>query len=789
MRVPIAWLRAYVDLPESARAIADRLATIGFPVDTIEQRPPISGVVAGRVVALEKHPNADRLQVGTIDVGAAAPLTVATAATNVAVGQTIAVATIGAKLPKLTIEPRKMRGIDSQGMMISADELALPADWFEDGIMQFDDDLAPGTDIVAHFGLNDAVLAVDVTTNRPDALSIIGLARELAASLGTALRAPSLDNPATQPDPSDSAPRVTVESSDCTRFVAQRFTGIVVGTAPTWLRVRLALAGQRPINSIVDVSNYVMLETGQPLHFYDDARIVNHHLIVRDARPGEKLVTLDDLEHELSTKALVIADERGALGLAGLKGGKSSEIDPSTTSLVLESANFSGPRIRRMSADLGFRTDASSRHEKNLAPALTDAGAARAAQLLVALGATAYFPHAFGAPLAPADPIRFALRDVKRLLGLELDAPTIAGHLAALGCTTAPAGDGALDVTPPAWRGDLVASIDLVEEVARMAGYDSVEAQAPPVFAHEISSREFRLERTVARTLVGLGYDEILTHSMHGGGEFDRMRRAGIEPSLKPVEIKNPLSEDQRYLRHAMGPGLSGYFARTGQPARVFEVGHVFGYDERGHVAEEAVLTFGFTVAEGNEPTWSDRNLLRLKGDAIELIRSTTGRTPTIVRDTRNGMHPGKTAVLLLEGHEVAVFGRVDPRLEKAFDLPFPEYIAHVYLDTLPDYVTPHYRPPSRFPSTYRDLALVVALDVDADRIAAVAREGIGQLATDARVFDEYRGPQVGEDRKSLALRLTMQRNDATITDAEADAAVARALEALHEQLDATIRA
>ncbi|HEY5349046.1 MAG TPA: phenylalanine--tRNA ligase subunit beta, partial [Candidatus Lustribacter sp.] len=665
MRVPIAWLRAYVDLPRNAQAIADRFAAIGFPVDAIEERPQLSGVVIGRVLALERHPNADRLHVGTVDVGAPAPLTIATAATNVTAGQTIAVATIGAKLPHLTIEPRKMRGIDSQGMMISAEELALPADWFEDGIMQFDAALAPGTDVVAHFGLNDAVLDVGVTTNRPDALSMIGLARELAASLAVALHAPTFDNPGAHPDAHPI--EVSLESPDCTRFVTQRFTDVGTRVAPAWMRVRLALAGQRPIDAIVDVSNYVMLETGQPLHFYDEARIAGGRLIVRDAAPGEKLITLDGVEHELSARALVVADARGALGLAGLKGGKSSEISPSTAALVLESANFNGARVRRMSADLGLRTEASTRHEKNLAPALTDAGAARAAQLLVALGAIAYVPQVAGAPLVARAPIRFPLRDVERSLGFGVDAAAAARYLTALGCTTIAVGDDALDVTPPPWRRDLNVPIDLVEEVARMAGYDNVVAEAPPVFAHEISSREFALERKVARTLTGLGYDEILTYSLHGATEFEKMRAAGIELDVRPIEVRNPLSEDQRYLRFGMLPGHCEYFARAAHPARVFEIGHVFSRGGNDSVTEEAVLTFGFTAATGDQPPWSDPNFLALKGDVIALMRVVTGRTPATERDARKGWHPGKTALLLIDGREVAVFGRIDPRVEASF--------------------------------------------------------------------------------------------------------------------------
>lgn len=787
MRVPIAWLRDYVDLPGNAQAIADRLAMLGFPVDAIETRPVITGVVAGTIVSLEKHPNADRLQVGSIDVGAGTPLTIATAATNVAAGQRIAVATIGARLPLLTIERRKMRGVESEGMMCSADELALPADWFEDGILQLDADVAPGTDIVEHFRLGDAVLDVDVTSNRPDALSMLGLARELAAALGTPLRAPSDRNPGTAADPAGTAPVVTLDSADCTRFVAQRFDGVRVGVAPTWMRVRLALAGQRPINNLVDVSNFAMLETGQPLHFYDDARLTNHHLIVRDAREGEKLVTLDDVEHELTPQALVVADQAQAQGLAGLKGGKASEVSASTTAIVLESANFAGARIRRMSAKLGFRTEGSTRHEKGLAPALADIGAARAAQLLVAIGANAYAPHAFGAPVAAPEPVPFAVRDVKRLLGFELPNETIAAHLRALGCEVAIVDADRLDVTPPAWRKDIVIGADIVEEIARMAGYDNVVASMPAVYPNDVSSRPYRLERKLACTLAALGYHEISSYALHGPALAAKLRRAGIRPSHASVEVRNPLSEDQRYLRYALGPGLVEYFARVGRPIRVFEIGHAFTTAE-GVVEESALLSFGFTAPATDEPEWTDSSFLRLKSDAIALIRNVTGRFPETTRDVRNAMHPGKTAVLMLDGREIAAIGQIDPRLGHAFDVPMPVYVCNMYLDALPDYATPRYAPPSKFPSTYRDLALVVDLDVDAAAISQTIVKAIGELCTGARVFDEYRGKQVGEGKKSVAVRVTMQLRDATITDAEADLAIARALDALRERTGATIR-
>ena len=344
MLVPIGWLREFVDLPGDAEEIAGRLAMLGFPVEEIVRRPLVTGVVVGTILDVEKHPNADRLLVARVEAGGDRPLTIVTAATNVAAGQTIAVATIGAQLPQLTIAPRKMRGIASEGMMISADELALPADWFEDGILQLDRCRAsPGADAVALLGLDAEVLDVEITSNRVDAMSIVGLARELAASYGKPLRAPSLENPGTAVEPAGEAPSVTIDSPDCTRFVAQRFD-VSIGTAPAWMRVRLALAGQRPINDVVDVSNYVMLETGQPLHFYDASAVCDAHFIVRDGRDGERLVTLDGVERTLSPQALVVADARGALGLAGVMGGLESEVGSATRAILLEAANFNGAR-------------------------------------------------------------------------------------------------------------------------------------------------------------------------------------------------------------------------------------------------------------------------------------------------------------------------------------------------------------------------------------------------------------------------------------------------------------
>ena len=784
MRVPISWLREYVDLPKDAQTIADRLAMLGFPVEEITRRPAITGVIVGKIVTLEKHPNADRLQVGTIDVGGEQLLTIATAATNVTAGQTIPVATIGAKLPSLTIEPRKMRGIDSQGMMISADELALPAEWFEDGIMQLDPGTPLGANVVELFGLNEDVLDVEVTSNRVDAMAVIGLARELAASYGVPLRLPSFENPGTRADPTP--PTVSIESPDCTRFIAQRFDGIAVAPAPAWMRIRLALSGQRPINNLVDISNYVMFETGQPLHFYDEAQIAERRLIVRDAREGEKLVTLDGVDRTLTPQALVIADSNHALGLAGLMGGADSEVRESTNAIVLEAANFNGTRVRRMSALLGLRSEASSRHEKTLAPILTDIGAARAAQLLVALGANAFAPQPFGEKPPVPNAIPLTRRDVQRLLGLDLSVAQIVRHLQLLGCEVATDGE-AMAVVPPAWRRDLTISADLVEEVARMEGYDEIPAVEPSIPAHAISSAQYDLEDRIASTLAGLGYHEIVTYALQGTSILTKVERSGLQPSHRIVNVLNPLTEEQRVLRWALGPGIFEYLAKIDRPYRVFELGHVFSTDE-GVPKEEAALAFGFAAEPIDEPPWHDTHFLRLKGDVEALLRAVAGIEVETARDVRGGYHPGKSAVAMWQGREIAAFGKIDPRLTKAFDVRLPLYVSIIYLDKIPEYQHPIYHPPSRFPSTYRDLAVIVDLDVDAERIREVVRSAIGELCTGVSVFDEYRGPQAGAAKKSIAVRATMQRYDATITDEEADAAIVRAIAALRDDLGGTIR-
>jgi phenylalanyl-tRNA synthetase beta chain len=680
----------------------------------------------------------------------------------------------------LTIAPRKMRGIDSEGMLISAEEIGLRGEWFEDGIMQLEPTIPLGTDVIAHFRLTDPVLDVDVTPNRPDALSIVGLARELAAAFGVALREPPA-GVQYDVDGNDDA-RVTIETVDCKRFVFQRASGLRVRPATAAIRIRLALAGQRPLNNVVDISNFVMLELGQPLHFFDWDRVAGKHLVVRDASDGERFTTLDDQERTLDARAIVICDDDGPTSIAGIMGGKRSEVEAATTEVLIEAATWTGPRIRRASGALKLRTEASSRFEKSLPLALADLGAARAAHLLEQEGGSVMMPHAAGKPAVAPAAVSLRAGEVERLLGFTLTDGEIERALTSLGFAVARSGTDFV-VTPPYWRGDVAIAADLVEEIARVVGYDHVRAEVPPVAPQEIDSAEFDRETDLATTLAGLGYTEAISLSLQPGSVAETWRANGIAVD-DPVPITNPLSEDQRYMRFSIAPALLGFAARDRavRPYRVFELGHVFA-SAQPEPSETVQLT---VLHAGGDPSTSSGAFGRLKSDVLALLRRVTGIDARVERGTFPSLHPGKTAALRSGDAIVGYVGVVDPRLARAYDVSDTTALATLFVDKLPPHATPKYAPPSKFPAVDRDLAVVVALDVLAgDLVDAVRDEPLVRSAT---VFDEYRGPQAGEGKKSLAVRIVLQSDEKTLTDEDADAALARIIGTLRERFGAEPR-
>jgi phenylalanyl-tRNA synthetase beta chain len=778
---------------------------LGFPVETLERRPPLSGVVVGRIETLEPHPNADRLQVCRVDVGSPQRLVIATAATNVAVGQVIPVATVGAQLVRdgqpLVIQPVDMRGVESQGMLCSADELGFDPALFEDGILQLDADLQLGLDVVEYFRLRDDVLEIEITPNRVDAMSMVGIARELGAAFGRDVREPLAFTSvptASSHDATAGDLRVTIDSPDCRRFVAQRFSDVRVGTSPAWIRFRLALAGQRPINNLVDISNFVMLELGQPQHFYDADALAGRRLIVRDARPGETILTLGGEERKLDPRALVIADADKPQCLAGLRGAATSEVSKATSEIVVESANFVGPRIRRMGGALGLRTDASARHERGLTLAMPDVGSARAAELLALQGASAQPPFAVGAEAGERAQIPVDPRGVAALIGVDLLVHEVAHALRALGfeVTSVPATDqfgdefeSTLLVTPPYWRGDVAIFADVAEEVARIVGYDRIESATAPIFGQAISSPEYVHERHVAHAFAAAGYREVLTLSLQPRNVYERFVAAGIAVPHEPVEIQNPLSEDQRFMRFSLLPALLALAAKYGSqaPLRMFEIGHVFERAEPDPF-EVSMTAWMYVASKVDEPAWRDSGFLTFKGEAMELIRAITGCAADAVTANARGIHPGKTAALIVDGKDVATIGAVDPRLLAAYEIDLPVYVGFLRTHDVPGYRVPRYRAPSRFPAVERDLALVVAPEIPARAVEHAIRVAAVEAVTEVHVFDEYRGPQVGDGRKGVAVRVRFQRDDATLTDAEVEKYRTAILASLRERVGAQIR-
>jgi len=789
MRLPLSWLRTYLDLPESAEEIAELLAGLGFPVEAIERRPTISGVLVGRIERLEPHPNADRLQICTIDVGAPTHLTIATGATNVAVGQVVPVATIGAELPEVRIARRTMRGVESEGMLCSATELGLPGEWFEDGILQLEADAPLGADIVAHYGLADPILDVEITANRPDALGIIGLARELAARLERPLRLPISSTPTA----SAGRLRVDLASPDVDRFSLQRLDGLRHGPSPTAIRIRLALAGQRPIDCIVDVTNLVMLEFGQPMHAYDADRIFDEHLVVRDAGDDATIRTLDGAERRLEPTTLVIADERTPVAVAGIIGGATSAVGERTTSILLEAAHFRAARIRRGMATLGLRTEAATRFARNPAPGLVDLAAARALALFQQQGAIATSALLVKTTTQATPVIELPLVAVQRLLGIAVSQERIVDALTRLGCDVRARDNERLLVATPPWRGDVTESADLVEEVARIVGYDQIPTSEGPIMPNGIMSSDFVREQRVADALAAAGFGEVVTLALESESVAQRWSAADCALPGTPIAIANPLTEEHRFLRFSLLPGLLELLERRmptlrEHPLHAFALGNIFWTGTERRVA--LWLSAESRLAGVDRTGWQEPELLAFLGRSEQLLSRLVGLVPNRRRSETAGLHRGKCAAFTWSDAEqpAAFAGAVDARLLAAYQIHETDvYVGLLDLTALPPWHSPTYRPPSRHPVLRRDLALVLDEGIAAGDLLATVR-GADPRVREARLFDEYRGTPLAAGEKSLALHLSLGSDTTTLTDADADAAVAQILQVAQSRLGATLR-
>jgi phenylalanyl-tRNA synthetase beta chain len=781
MRIPLSWLAEFVTWNGPPAALAERLTMTGLKVEAIEEVGQLDRrIVAGRVTAVEPHPEADRVRVCRVEVGRPEPLVAVSGAPGLAPGQLVPVALPGARLSDgREAQAVRIRGVESAGVLCAEAELALGEDASQVLVL---DDAAPGTPLAELPGIADTVLEAEVTPNRGDCLSILGVAREVAAVTGARLRHP-------RPRPRESGVaaarevRVRVEAPElCPRYCARIVRGVGSVPAPLRVRLRLRRAGMRAVNAVVDATNYVMLERGQPLHAFDLERLAERRIVVRRAGPGERLTTLDGVERALEREDLVIADGRGPVALAGVMGGATSEVTPTTRVVLLESAFFAPTSVRRTSRRLALPSQAAYRFERRVDPAMVpealDAVAALIARTAGGRVAPGIVEDAPGMKaLAPA-PIRLRPQRVIALLGARLARGEIARSLRAVGAACRPQRDTLL-VTPPSFRGDLRLEEDLIEEIARVSGYDRIPVALPevPLAAGE-DTPERRLAGRVRQALVAAGLAEMVTLAFTDA-ETNRRLPGFVGRALAPLAVKNPLSSETGELRRSPLAGLVRALrlnlALGATFVAAFELGKGYGLDAHGVHREPravALVLAGAWPARGVERSGPPVDFLDLKG-VLGGLFAALGLDGERVRWRPAGeidaLHPGKAALVELGGATLGVAGALHPTITQSADLPEEVWVAELDFAALAHYVPRRFplRPLPRFPAVIRDLAVVVDEAFRAGDILEEIRALQNPHIELVRLFDCYRGAPVPAGKKSLAYTIAYRAPDRTLTDEE----------------------
>ena len=800
MKIPYAWVREFVDLRLTAEQAAARLVNAGIEVASVTPlAPDLKGVIVGEIDAVERELGKGHGGYPLFLCRVAAGrdhYSVVCGAPNTRVGVRAAFAPPGAVLPGgRRIAAAKIHGVESQGMLCSERELGIGEE-HDAGIVEVAD-ARPGTDLIAALGLDDHVLEVEVTPNRPDCLSVLGIARELAALTGARLRPPPVALKESG-DPAKSLARVRIEAPDlCHRFTARVISGVTVGPSPAWLRARLRAIGLRPISNVVDVTNYVLWELGQPLHAYDGETVAEATIVVRRARADERFTTLDGQERVLDASMLLIADPRRAIGLAGVMGGANTEVTDRTTRVVLESAWFAPASIRRTSRALGLRTDAAYRFERGADVEGLVTASARAAALIaetaggtIARGVVDAYPRK-----RKPQHVRLRMARVKRVLGVAPPPAVARKVLTGLGLPVKARGAD-LEVTVPSFRRDLSMEDDLVEEIIRVWGYDRIPSTLPggaiSLVTHPAALRQ---GQTVRRALAGAGLAEVVTYAFTDPAKAELLRRT-VDP--KPVELMNPLAQDASLLRVSPLEGVLSALAtnlrRQQTDVRVFEVGKTYRWGN-GDTGTTEPRWVAIALAGGrSEPGWAGApepvDVYDAKGLAEHALEALSVRGGTGGAGTLSGFEPDCHGTLVTEsGTILAEFGEVSAALREGFGIGAPVFAAVVSLDTVGAApVAPvRYQPLPRFPAVERDLAFVVGGDqtLTAARIESALREEAGPLLRRLVLFDVFRFP---DGRSSLAWRLLFQAEDRTLTDAEVNAIQERVVRRITETFHITLR-
>ena len=799
MKVPLSWLKQYVDVDLSAQELAHRLTMAGIEVGEVNVIGGWTEVFVGHVKDIRPHPNADRLRLCVVTTGSE-EVEVVCGAPNVAVDQNVCLAKVGARVYNAhteryeTLELAKIRGVESQGMICSAAELGLGGD--HSGILVLPEDAPLGTLLDDYLG--DTVLDLELTPNRLDCLSILGVAHEVAALTGKSVREPQYHYEESG-DAISKQIEINVEDPDlCRRYTASLIHGVKIGPSPKWLQDRLSRAGLRPINNVVDVTNFVMLEYNQPLHSFDYDLIKDHMVIVRRARSEELLTTLDDEERKLTKDHLVIADSTDAIGLGGVIGGANSEIGEDTINVLLESATFNGVNNRETAQFFGLRTEATLRFEKGLRPELAPIALRRATRLIQEVA---------GGIVAPgivdilsdegADPpvVSLTTDKIKRMLGMEVDLNQVQEVLGSLGFTWECEGETKLNVTVPYWRNDVNIEEDLVEEVVRIIGYDSVPTtmlSSPIPFQPSMAIMGIRDQ--IKDLLAAAGVQEVINYPLV---TLQQLEQVGcLDSQVLPMRVANPMSSDREYLRTTLRASvLATLVANQGHssgPFRIFESGKVF-FPRNANLPEEREYVSGVLAGRRHETSWlEDESMLDFydaKGMA-ETVFDRLGLLATYEPAEDPTFHPGRCALIKAGDTEIGIVGEVHPVVMERLGLEMPQVAAfELFLDPILSALPKsrrQFEPMPRYPSATRDLALVMPFEVDAGQVTQLVLRHRG--VERAELFDIYMGDNVSEGTKSMAFHVYFQARDRTLTNEEVNRSLDGLLRTLERELKVTLR-
>jgi len=803
LRVAYSWLREYVDCELPPEELAEKLTMVGLAVEAVSA--PVEGldqIIVGNILDVRPHPNADHLKLCSVDTGSVV-IQLVSGAPNLMVGACAAVALPGVILPSGKVEARKFRGELSEGMLCSGAELGTDEWGFGDdkGILLLSGDIPPGTRLDKALNLDDSILEFELTPNRGDCQSVINIAREVKGILpGAKLHLPQITVEECEEKTIDLI-GVTIQDPDlCRRYACRVVRNIKIGPSPSWMQYRLLAAGMRPINNIVDVTNYVMLEYGQPLHAFDYDMLKGRQINVRRAKPGEKIVSLDGTERELDDEMLVIADQEEAVAIAGVMGGLASEVTEKTRTVVLESALFDPYSVRRTAMRLGMRTEASARFEKGINPEGVIPALNRAAQLIQQLGAgevTAGFLDNYARPEAQRT-IRLRTTRVNKVLGTNLSRAEVQEILSRLDFPCELCGQDSILVTVPPYRVDISEEVDLIEEVARLYGYDQIPVTYPVGTLVQDQEYSDSIKDLVTDTVCRFGLDEVVTFSFIGENVFDKLRIPQDSPLRNVLKIKNPLGEEQGVMRTTLLPGLmevlTHNYHRKLTDLGFFEVGNVFIPRGEGKTPDER-LHLGMIACGKVETSWQAKDVMRdfyyLKGivEGILEILGVEGVQFQKYADSPT-LHPGRSAQIFCEKELLGYLGELHPDLLANYDIKTRVVYCELDLDKVIQFSSRELRaqPIPRYPGVSRDMAVLVPTSVPAARVEELIYQGGGDLLKEVRLFDVYCGDQVPEGYRSLAYSLLYQSPERTLTDEEVAEIHNRILQLLEREAGARLR-